>query len=183
MSLSRQLFALILVFAPMSLLSFGGGQTLVPEIQHQSVIMHHWLRDTDFADLYGLARAAPGPSTLIVALIGWQVAGFWGALAAALAIFLPSSLLVYWAGAWWQRNRDSEFRKAMERGLTPVAAGLIFAGPMIVLKSAHAGWLELATTAAACAALAFTRAGTYAVAGSVVGIYAAIYFLMPHMTG
>ena len=78
MSLSRQLLALILVFAPMSLLSFGGGQTLVPEIQHQSVTLHHWLSDTDFADLYGLARAAPGPSTLIVALIGWQVGGFLG---------------------------------------------------------------------------------------------------------
>ncbi len=183
MSLSRQLFALILVFAPLSLLSFGGGQTLVPEIQHQSVMLHHWLSDADFADLYGLARTAPGPSTLIVALIGWQVAGFWGALIAALAIFVPSSLLVYWAGAWWQRNQASEFRKALERGLTPVAAGLIFAGPVIVLKSAHAGWLELSTTAVACAALAFTRASTYIVAGSVAGIYAAIYFLVPSITG
>jgi len=160
-------------------MSFGGGQALVPEIQHQTVTVHHWLSDKGFADLFGLARAAPGPSTLIVALIGWQVAGFWGALAASIAIFLPSSILVYLVGAWWQRNRHSPLRRAIERGLSPVAAGLIFAGPVIVLQSAHAGWLELATTACACAALALTRASSYTIVAAVLGVYAGLYSFLP----
>src|SRR6185437_11309045 len=112
-----RLLTLILVFAPLSMMSFGGGQSTIPEMQRQTVSVHGWLSDEEFADVYAIARAAPGPSTLIVALIGWQVAGFWGALVGSIAIFLPSSILVYLVGRWWQRNKQSPFRKAIEKGL------------------------------------------------------------------
>jgi chromate transporter len=180
---SRILFSLVLVFVPLSLLSFGGGQAIVPEIQHQTVMVHHWLTDKEFADVFAIARSAPGPSTLIVALIGWQVMGFWGALTAAVAIFLPSSILVYLVGGWWQRNKKSPLRKAIEKGLAPVAVGLIFAGAVIVLQSAHAGWLGLVTTAAACAVLSFTKLSTYSVVGTVVAVYAMLYYVFPVLAG
>ncbi|HTH95941.1 MAG TPA: chromate transporter [Stellaceae bacterium] len=178
-----RLIALAFVFGPLSLLSFGGGQALVPEIQHQTVTVQHWMNDTDFADIFAIARAAPGPSTLIVALIGWQVAGFWGALVGSIAIFLPSSILVYLVGRWWQRNKQSPFRKAIEKGLAPVAVGLIFAGVVVILESAHAGWLGLVTTAAACATLAFTKLSTYSIVGVVVASYALLYYVFPVLAG
>lgn len=168
------LLGVFLVFAPLSILSFGGGQAIVPEIQHQAVVVHGWLTDAQFADLYAIARAAPGPSTLIVALIGWQVQGFAGALAATLAIFTPSSAVVYAAGLWWQNQEHSLLRKAIEHGLAPVAVGLVFAGALTVLKAAHAGPLELATTALVCALLSLTRLSTY----SMVGIVALAYLMM-----
>ena len=114
MSASR-LLGLILVFSPLSILSIGGGQATIPEIQHQTVIVHGWLSNDEFADLFAIARAAPGPSTLIVALIGWQVAGFLGALVATLAIFVPSSIVMYAASSWWLRNEHSMVRKAIEQ--------------------------------------------------------------------
>ena len=85
-----RILEIVWVFAPMSLLSFGGGQAIIPEMQHKTVDIHHWLDGKVFADIFGLSRAAPGPSTLIVALIGWQVAGIAGAIAATISIFLPS---------------------------------------------------------------------------------------------
>ena len=163
------------VFAPLSLLSFGGGVAIIPEIQHQSVAVHHWLGGKEFADLFGLSRAAPGPSTLVVALIGWQVAGLLGALVATIAIFLPSSLLVYGASAWWNRGGSSPLRDAIERGLAPIAVGMFFAAPLVILTSAHAGWFELATTATVCLILSRSRAGPYAVAGGVVLLYLLVY--------
>lgn len=172
--LSR-LIALALVFAPLSLLAFGGGVAIIPEIQHQTVVVHRWLSGNDFADLFGLSRAAPGPSTLVVALIGWQVAGLAGALVATIAVFLPSSLLVYAAGAWWNRNEASPLRAAIERGLAPVAVGMFFAAPLVVLRSSHAGPFELATTAVVCLALSRTRVGPYTVAASVVLVYLLVY--------
>jgi chromate transporter len=170
---------LALVFAPLSVLSFGGGQAIVPEIQHQAVAVHHWVSDTQFADLFAISRAAPGPSTLIVALIGWQVAGFLGAVAATIGIFLPSSIVVYLVGAWWQRNKQSTIRKAIERGLSPVAVGLIFAGAVTVLSAAHAGVLALVTTAIVCAVLSMTKLSTYSLVGAVSASYILLYFLFP----
>src|SRR3984957_1729058 len=125
---ASRLLGLLMVFAPISLLSFGGGQATIPEMQRQTVAVHGWLSDSQFADLYAISRAAPGPSTLIVALIGWQVCGLPGAAVATLAVFVPSSILMYAGTAWWQRNEQSPVRKAIEQGLAPVAVGLIFAG-------------------------------------------------------
>ena len=176
--MSQRLLALVLVFAPLSLLSFGGGQSTIPEMQRQAVAVHDWLSSGQFADIYAIARAAPGPSTLIVALIGWQVSGFWGAVVATLAVFVPSSLLMYWVGSWWLRNEHAPLRRAIEKGLAPVAVGLVFAGAAIVLTSAHAGPLALATTAAVCALQSTTRISTYATAGIVASCYLVLFAVL-----
>jgi chromate transporter len=172
-----RLLALILVFSPVSLLSFGGGQATIPEIQHQAVTVHGWLSNEQFADLYAISRAAPGPSTLIVALIGWQVSGFLGAVVATLAVFVPSSIVMFVGSAWWQRNEKSAARKAVEQGLAPVAVGLIFAGAVIVLNSAHAGALAFATTAAVCVVQSMTRISTYTIMAAVAAIYLILFGL------
>jgi chromate transporter len=112
---------------------------------------------------------------LIVALIGWQVSGFLGALVATLAIFVPSSILMYAASSWWQRNEGSMIRKAIEDGLAPVAVGLVFASAVIVLDAAHAGLLALATTAAVCLLQSTTRISTYGTVGLVAASYLVLF--------
>ena len=177
----NRLLGLMLVFSPLSILSIGGGQATIPEIQHQTVMVHGWLTNDEFADLFAIARAAPGPSTLIVALIGWQVAGFLGALAATFAIFVPSSMVMYAASSWWLRNEHSAIRKAIEQGLAPVAVGLIFAGMVIVLRAAHAGFLALGTTAAVCFVQSTTKVSTYGIVGVVAGSYLLLFALLHYM--
>jgi chromate transporter len=177
----NRLLALILVFSPLSILSIGGGQATIPEMQHQAVTVHGWLTNGEFADLFAIARAAPGPSTLIVALIGWQVAGFLGALVATFAIFVPSSIVMYAASSWWLRNEKSALRKAIEQGLAPVAVGLIFAGMVIVLRAAHAGVLALATTAAVCLLQSTTKISTYGIVGAVAGTYLIMFALLQYV--
>jgi chromate transporter len=80
------------------------------------------------------------------------VAGFAGAVAGTLAIYIPSSLLVYGAVRWWHASTDSPWRRALERGLMPVAVGLVFAGALAVLEAAQVNALQVITTviAAGC---------------------------------
>ena len=135
----RRLFALALVFAPLSLLSIGGGASLLAEIEHQSVAVHAWTTQREFADLFAISRAAPGPGTMLSTLIGWKVAGWAGAFTATVALYLPSSLLVYGAARLWGRWRGSVWHTAIERGLAPIAAGLILAGGIAVLRVSPGG--------------------------------------------
>src|SRR5262245_3355613 len=121
----RTLLALALVFVPLSLFSIGGGTALLAEIDHQSVTVHGWTTQREFADLFAISRAAPGPGTMLSTLIGWKVAGLAGALTATLALYLPSSLLAYAVARLWGRWRGSLWHAAVERGLAPIAAGLI----------------------------------------------------------
>ena len=47
-----QLLTLFAVFAPLSLLSFGGSNSVIADIAHQSVAVQHWTSEREFADLF-----------------------------------------------------------------------------------------------------------------------------------
>ena len=167
--MDTRLLGLFLVFAPLSLMSFGGGQAIIADMQHQTVDIQNWMSGRDFVDVFAISRAAPGPSTLIAALIGWHVAGLPGAVVAAIGIYLPSSLVVYAAVRWWHASKDSPWRGILQRGLTPVAAGLVFAGAVAVLQAARADALQISTAAVTAGLLFTTRVGVYAImAGAAV---------------
>lgn len=168
--LPDRLVALALIFAPLSLVSLGGGPSVFAEMQRQAVEVHGWMTGQQFNDLFAISRAAPGPGSLIAALIGWQAAGFWGALVAALGLYLPSSLVLLAVGHWWRRRGDSPVRRVIERGLAPVAVGLIFAGVLTLMRAEGVGWMEWATLA--LSTLCLTRgASPYLVMGVVALLY------------
>ena len=146
------LLALALVFAPLSLLSFGGGNAVLADIAQQSIAVQGWTSQREFADLFALSRAAPGPGSMLAALIGWKAAGIGGALVATLAFYLPSAALVFAAARVWGRWRGSAWHTAIERGMAPIAAGLFLSGGLAVLQASPGGpavWIAaIATTIA-----------------------------------
>jgi chromate transporter len=129
------LFQLVLVFAPRSLLSFGGGQSVIADIDRQVVDLHGWISQGKFVELFAISRAAPGPGALISTLIGWQVEGPAGAVVASLAYVLPSSIIAFIAARMWDRHRGHAWQGVLERALAPIAAGLVLAGAFTVLLS------------------------------------------------
>jgi chromate transporter len=135
----KTLLALVFVFGPLSLLSIGGGASLLADMEHQSVGVYGWTTAREFADLFAISRAAPGPGTMLSALIGWKAAGWAGAVTATIALYLPSSLVVYGVARLWGRWRGSLWHAAVERGLAPIAAGLILSGGIAVLRISPGG--------------------------------------------
>ena len=138
-NLGDSLIALGLVFAPLSLLSFGGGNAVIADIAHQAIAVQGWTSEREFADLFALSRAAPGPGSMLAALIGWKAAGIPGALAATLAFYLPSAALVLVVVRLWGRWRGSRWHTAIERGMAPIAAGLFLAAGLVVLQASPGG--------------------------------------------
>ena len=132
---SRTLFLLLAIFAPLSFTTIGGGQSIVSEIHRQAVTQQGWLTEQQFITDFALSRLAPGPGSLLVTLIGWQIGGWLGAIVASVAIFLPSSVLLYgiarvWAryrGAPWQRGdrarHGADRRRADPRGGADAGGG------------------------------------------------------------
>jgi chromate transporter len=81
------------VFAKLSLMAVGGINPLLPEMHRVVVENYGWMSDAQFTTLFAITQGAPGPNVLVVAAIGWQVAGMAGALVSLGAICLPSALL------------------------------------------------------------------------------------------
>jgi len=135
-------------FAAISLIAVGGGIAVIPEMNRLVVEVHGWMTDARFAQLFALAQAAPGPNVLVVGLIGWQVAGIAGMLVATLAVTLPAGVLAYGFSRLRARLKGSRGLRLLERGLVPVAVGLILASGLILGQAAASGWLTVALTAA-----------------------------------
>jgi len=131
------------VFLPLSFLTIGGGQAIIAETQRQVVTVHHWLTQTEFVDIFAISRMSPGPGSLYITLIGWRVAGFWGAVAATMAIFGPSILLTYFIAGFWSRFENAHWQRALERGLKPVASGMILASVYVLISTLRgAPWAQ-----------------------------------------
>jgi chromate transporter len=146
------LVALAVVFGPLSLLSFGGGNAVIADIAQQAINVQGWTSEREFADLFALSRAAPGPGSMLAALIGWKAAGVSGAFVATVAFYLPSGVLVLAVARLWGRWRGSLWHTAIERGMAPVAAGLFLASGLVVLQASPGGaavWVAAIMTTAA----------------------------------
>lgn len=148
---------LFAVFTPQSFLTVGGGQSILPEIHRQAVDNYGWITEAQFLDYFALSRITPGPASLLVTLIGWQVGGWAGAIAASIAIFLPCSLLIYALARVWARYRHATCVRAIEAGLVPVAAGMILASSCTLLRAAEGGAWAWGVAAVSTLALVYTR--------------------------
>lgn len=152
--MNSTLVALAAIFSQLSLLAFGGGNTILPEMQRQVVEVHHWMPASEFSALFALAQAAPGPNMMIVTLVGWHVAGWAGMLVTSIAKFGPSSIVTIAALHAWDRFKDRPWRRIAQRGLVPVTAGLVAASAVLIAKASDPTWIAWAITGV-CAVLAF----------------------------
>lgn len=151
------LLDLLLLYSRLSLLSFGGGPTVLPEMQREIVDVHGWMTSADFAALFALAQAAPGPNMLVSTLIGLRVAGLPGALAATFGMIAPSSLLTLVLLRTWDRFRDAPWRRYIQAGLVPVTGGLFLAAAVLIARAADHSLALVALTAAVAALSVATR--------------------------
>jgi chromate transporter len=144
-------------FSLLSLITVGGVITVLPEMHRNVVEVHGWMTGAEFAQLFALAQASPGPNILVVSLIGWKVAGLAGAVVATGAVCAPSSILTYAVSRIWQRFRGARWRRTVEDGLIPVTVGLMLAGGYLITLAADHSVLAFAITAATAAAVLTTR--------------------------
>ena len=111
---------------------FGSGLAIVPFLYGGVVKEYGWLTDQQFLDAVAVAMLTPGPIVITVAFIGYLVAAFPGALAAAIGVFLPVYLFVVIPFPWFDRISENPKVKGFVAGVTAAASGTI-AGACFVL--------------------------------------------------
>jgi chromate transporter len=152
------LIGLAVVFVPFSLISIGGGASIISGIESEVVGARGWLTSKEFVELFAISRAAPGPGTMLATLIGWKVGGWAGALVASLALFVPSSLLCYTVFRLSNAHRERLWHRAMREGLAPIGTGLVIAGVISILRLTGGDLSSvLIALASAAAMIAFPR--------------------------
>jgi chromate transporter len=149
---------LALYLGLMSSISFGGIPSVLPDIRHFVVVDNSWLTDRDFANFFALAQTIPGPNMiLMMALIGWKIAGVGGAAAAAGATAVPPCTMYFVGYRLWDRFRDAAWQKIVRASLAPLTFGLIVAGGTVMARTVDQDWMTASITIAAAALLLTTR--------------------------
>jgi len=112
-------------FFKVGALTFGGGLTMLAFVQEQVVNQLHWLTPREYLDGLALGQLAPGPILMLAAYVGYKVQGLAGAAVGAMAIFLPSFILMLSVMPVLARVRHLLWIKAAMRGISAAAIGAI----------------------------------------------------------
>ena len=124
--MNQAVMEVFLLFARLGLLSWGGGQVVLGEMQRETVA-RGWLTEQQFLEAYAIGQMTPGPGVVYVVPMGYQAAGVAGALAAAAGFILPTAVISLAAILLWTRVRESPWPAAIRASIAPVAMGLVLA--------------------------------------------------------
>jgi chromate transporter len=125
---------LLIVFSVLSVLGFGGGKGIIPQMHQDAVTQYHWVTASQFTEFYTIGKLVPGPTTIFAALIGFAAAGIAGAVIAAVGMFVPSTVLMIAMDSVWARWRNTAWKDLIAHGLAPAIVGLVWSSVIAIGK-------------------------------------------------
>jgi chromate transporter len=123
---------------------FGSGLAIVPFLYSGVVVEHKWLTDRQFLDAVAVAMITPGPVVITTGFIGYLVSGFWGALVAALATFVPCYLFTIFPAPYFKKHGKNPAIIAFVDGVTAAAIGAITGAVIVLGQRSLIDWVTIA---------------------------------------
>ena len=136
----QELLALFAHFLSLSVFATGGALALASDMHRYVVEEHAYISHGQFMNSIALAQAAPGPNILFVTVMGWTIAGLPGALATTLGLSLPALVFPVLVSRLSAMAQFTRILKALQRGLGPVAIGLMASTCWLLVREAPGAW-------------------------------------------
>jgi len=130
--MSDSLFGLTSYLLILSLLAVGGLNGMLPELHRIIVEQEGWLTTQQFSELFALCQAAPGPNSIFITVLGFELAGALGALVTTTAFTLPAFFVAYYAMRLWVAMGERRWFYVIRRGLMPITVGLIISSAWFI---------------------------------------------------
>jgi chromate transporter len=162
---------LFLSFLKIGSVVFGSGYVLLAFLQTEFVERLHWLTDKQLIDAVAVGQFTPGPVFTTATFIGYIVAGWQGAAAATIGVFLPGFILVAASGPLIPRLRRSPAAAAALDGVVAGSLALMAIVAWQLGKASIVDWKTLAVFGASLIVLLRFRLNSAFViaAAAVVG--------------
>lgn len=141
---ASELFALFLHFLSIAAFATGGAMALASDMHRYVVDLHGYITHDQFMNSIALAQAAPGPNILFVTVMGWQIARMPGAFATTLGLSLPALVVPVVVSRLGRLPQFDRLLKSLQRGLSPVAVGLMLSTVYLLLRNLPGSWQGLA---------------------------------------
>lgn len=120
-----------LTFLKVGAILYGSGYVLFAYLDAE-LVETGWMTRQALLDAIAVGQFTPGPVLSTATFIGYQLTGFWGAIAASVGIFLPSFLFVLLLNPLIPKMRKSKFLSFFLDSVN-IAAVAIMAGVLYVM--------------------------------------------------
>lgn len=120
------LLKIFLTFFKIGMFTFGGGFAMIPLMEKEIVERQGWLEREKFIDAISLTQTAPGAVAINLAIfLGYNMAGFVGAVVATIGVALPSFLIILAIAISFSQFRNSFLVEQIFNGIRPAVVALI----------------------------------------------------------
>lgn len=117
--MGKVLWELLITFAKIGVMTFGGGMAMLPMLQREIVERKGWATEEEMADYYAIGQCTPGIIAVNTAtFIGNKQKGTLGGIVATLGVVLPSLVIItllagvieYYSALAWVKNAFAGIR-------------------------------------------------------------------------
>ena len=122
--------------------AFGGGYAMITPLHYELVAHYGWLSEAEFSSAVAVGQITPGPLMIMVAFMGYKIAGLAGATLGTIGLFLPSALLVLVIARSYLRFKDAPIVQGAMRGVNLAVIGLLAAVVIDLGRGAITGPLD-----------------------------------------
>jgi chromate transporter len=122
----KLLIEIYITFFKLGSISFGGGYSMIPLIEHEVVDEKKWLDKDKIIDVFAISQSIPGAIAMNASgFVGYSIAGIPGAIAAMIGNVTPSVVIVLTLVAVFSKISTYPIVKAAFRGVYPVIVSMI----------------------------------------------------------
>jgi chromate transporter len=112
-------------FTSVSLTLFGGGYVMIPGLKNMLVDQLGWFNNEEFVYGISIGQVTPGPILISSVFFGYKLGGIAGSVAAMVAIFFPSALLMIILSSIYKTFKSNRAIQSALQGLKPAVVGMI----------------------------------------------------------
>lgn len=165
-------FLVFLVFLKIGSVLYGSGYVLLSFLETEFVIRYGAITAQTLLDAVAVGQFTPGPVFTTATFIGYVIAGFPGAIAATIGIFLPSFLLVGLVFPWFEKLRKNPILSIVLDGVNVASIALMAAVTIKLGIATLIGWQSIIIFIVSAVLLIKTKINStwLILAGSIIGV-------------
>lgn len=165
-------FLVFLVFLKIGSVLYGSGYVLLSFLETEFVLRYGAITSQTLLDAVAVGQFTPGPVFTTATFIGYVIAGFPGAIAATIGIFLPSFLLVGFVFPWFEKLRKNPILSIVLDGVNVASIALMAAVTIKLGIATIVSWQSVIIFLVSAGLLIKTKINStwLILAGAIIGV-------------
>lgn len=136
----KQLWTIFTVMAKIGLFTFGGGWSIIAQIQNEFVDKRNWLKEEQLVDYMSLAKSFPGIMIINMSVFcGYSMCGYSGAVVAAIGLSAPAVVTIAIVTGFYTAMRDNVYVARILGGVRSVVIPIMLSAAWKLKKTAVKG--------------------------------------------